>query len=150
MNGLDGNDILSGMDGDDIIDGGGGSDLIVGGLGFDTLTGGTGADAFKYNSVGEAVFLGAGVSGARERITDFNATEDLFQVEIGLLKGTFNWLGSSVGASWSADSTNSEAMFDDTTDTLTVDVNADGVEDMEIVMDNVNAADLGLQNLVFV
>ena len=66
------------------------------------------------------------------------------------MKGTFNWLGSSVGVSWSADSTNSEAMFNDASDTLTVDINADGVEDMEIVMDNVNAADLGLQNLVFV
>jgi hypothetical protein len=41
-------------------------------------------------------------------------------------------------------------MFDNATDTLSVDVDGDGTEDMEIVMTNVNEADLSPANLIFV
>ena len=41
-------------------------------------------------------------------------------------------------------------MFDNATDTLTVDVDGDGTEDMEIVMTNVNEADHDSRNLIFV
>jgi Ca2+-binding RTX toxin-like protein len=151
--GFDGDDTLSGMDGDDIIEGGNGSDFITGGLGFDTLMGGAGIDVFRYNSIGEAAFSLPGLPGARETINDFNFLEDQLSFNQGMLKGVFNFVNSvAMGGSgaWSANSTNSEAMFDDVTDTLTIDTDGDGAENMEIVMTNVNEADLSPANFIFV
>ena len=127
-----------------MIDGGGGADTITGGLGFDTLTGGAGPDIFRYNAIAEAA---VSQSGPKETITDFDYTQDALY--FGLLNGVFNFVGSNVG-SFTGDSTNTEAMFDNSTDTLTIDVDGDGTEDMEIVMTNVNEADLSPANLIFV
>ena len=142
--GTNANDQLNGMAGNDVIDGGGGADTITGGLGFDTLTGGAGPDVFRYNSIAEAA---VSQSGPKETITDFDYTQDV--ISFGLVNGVFNFVSSTVGA-FTGDSTNTEAMFDNATDTLTVDVDGDGTEDMEIVMTNVNEADLNPTNLIFV
>ena len=86
-------------------------------------------------------------------ITNFNFIEDKLSFDLGLIKGVFNFVNSvGMGGSgaWSANSTNTEAMFDDVTDTLTIDTDGDGSEDMEIVMTNVNEVDLSPANFIFV
>ncbi|PAO34662.1 Ig-like domain-containing protein [Vibrio vulnificus] len=74
LKGGTGNDILFGQGGDDLLDGGlgddyllggAGSDLLIGGLGNDILTGGDGADIFKW----------VDMETARDRVTDFNASQ---------------------------------------------------------------------------
>ncbi|WP_139299502.1 type I secretion C-terminal target domain-containing protein [Vibrio vulnificus] len=60
-----GNDVLDGGLGDDLLFGGAGSDLLIGGLGNDILTGGDGADIFKW----------VDMETARDRVTDFNASQ---------------------------------------------------------------------------
>ena len=105
-------------------------------MGFDTLTGGSGADVFTYTSISEATFS---VGGAKETITDFNITEDVISFS-GLLNGVFNFV-SSGGSGWTGNS-NTEAMFDDASDMLTLDIDGDGNEDMAVLMSNVDEADL--------
>ncbi|ELR8702613.1 VWA domain-containing protein [Vibrio vulnificus] len=63
--GGEGNDGLRGGSGKDTLDGGAGNDILVGGLGNDILTGGDGADIFKW----------VDMETARDRVTDFNASQ---------------------------------------------------------------------------
>jgi serralysin len=67
--GEDGADILLGGSGRDQLFGGRGDDILDGGSGRDILTGGAGADIFVFNS-----------SNARDRVTDFDVTEDKVDV----------------------------------------------------------------------
>ncbi|HFQ5046090.1 TPA: VWA domain-containing protein, partial [Vibrio vulnificus] len=63
--GGEGNDGLRGGTGNDTLDGGAGNDILIGGLGNDILTGGDGADIFKW----------VDMETARDRVTDFNASQ---------------------------------------------------------------------------
>ncbi|MCW5751763.1 MAG: type I secretion C-terminal target domain-containing protein [Alphaproteobacteria bacterium] len=63
-------DLLEGGAGADTLDGGTGNDTLIGGLGPDILTGGEGADIFRYLNRGEG----------GDRITDFNAAEDILDL----------------------------------------------------------------------
>ena len=83
---------------------------------------------FRYFRLREAVYS---VGGAKETITDFNFTEDALSFS-GLVNGVFNFVSSNVGA-FAQNSTNTEAMFDNATDTLTVDVDGSGTEDMGLL-----------------
>ncbi|WP_017326055.1 endonuclease/exonuclease/phosphatase family protein [Synechococcus sp. PCC 7336] len=60
------NDLISGLGGRDTIVGGAGDDIIVGGRGRDLLSGGAGSDVFVYEAF----------SARRDRITDFEVTQD--------------------------------------------------------------------------
>ena len=57
------------------------------------------------------------------------------------MNGVFKFV-SSGGSGWTGDSTNTEAMFDDASDMLTLDIDGDGNEDMAVLMSNVDEADL--------
>ncbi|MCB1341126.1 MAG: calcium-binding protein [Pseudooceanicola sp.] len=81
LGGGDGNDTLKGGGGNDIIGGGlgndrlfgnGGDDLLKGGLGNDVMTGGSGLDTFHFvrNQSGE------------DRITDFDAAQDILLIDM--------------------------------------------------------------------
>ncbi|MBG1267437.1 beta strand repeat-containing protein [Nostoc sp. WHI] len=66
-------ELIFGFAGNDIIVGGGGNDQIYGGLGADNLTGGLGSDIFVL-AKGEG----------RDIIKDFNISEDLIALSVGL------------------------------------------------------------------
>jgi Ca2+-binding RTX toxin-like protein len=69
-----GNLYLQGGHGDDRLVGGAGNDGFEGREGADTLTGGAGNDRFYYNGVADST------SSTFDRITDFNAANDHFQL----------------------------------------------------------------------
>ncbi|KZL05259.1 calcium-binding protein [Pseudovibrio sp. Ad26] len=70
IDGKDGNDELWAYGGNDTVNGGAGDDRIWGMIGDDLLTGGTGADRFLYS----------GFAGGMDTITDFDITEDRFEM----------------------------------------------------------------------
>ena len=67
--GLVGNDVINGVAGNDRIFGNSGLDVIDGGVGNDRVTGQQGADTFVF-----------GFAEGRDRITDFNGTEDVIDL----------------------------------------------------------------------
>jgi subtilisin family serine protease len=74
---------LSGLGGNDILIGSQSSEILVGGQGTDTLTGGDNFDTFLFSNSSEGV----------DTITDFNVSQDIFQVSAagfggGLIAGT--------------------------------------------------------------
>lgn len=75
---LDGKFIFNGGAGKDIFRGGRGADVLNGGAEADVLTGGAGADVFEYESPGDSFF------SARDRITDFNANQDKFKLDVAV------------------------------------------------------------------
>jgi Ca2+-binding RTX toxin-like protein len=64
-----GSDTVNGGAGADTISGDAGDDRIIGGAAADNLTGGVGADRFVYQALSDSI------SGARDRILDFNRAE---------------------------------------------------------------------------
>ena len=76
--GLGGNDLLVGLVGDDVINGGTGNDRIFGNSGADTISGGLGNDRVTGQQ-GADTFV-HGVGDGRDKITDFNVTEDLLDL----------------------------------------------------------------------
>jgi Ca2+-binding RTX toxin-like protein len=70
-----GNVYLQGGAGNDTLVGGAGNDGLEGRGGADKLTGGAGDNTFYYNNVAEST------SSTFDRITDFNATNDRFQLQ---------------------------------------------------------------------
>ncbi len=126
---------LSGLEGNDNITGGGGAD---------TLRGDDGSDVFKYLSVADS---GIG-AGNRDVIEDFEGDVDTFDFS-GLVgssggNGTFSYLGDSSNA-FTANG-NTQARFDANTKILEIDANGDATADMEIEMNNVDTANLDLDN----
>lgn len=79
--------VLRGAAGNDTISAAGGNDILAGGLGNDLLTGGTGADFFRFDTAPNS-------STNRDRVADFNAAADTFQLENGI----FTKLGAATGA----------------------------------------------------
>ena len=126
-------DQLYGRGGDDSISGDLGDDVIVGGEGDDGLTGGAGSDTFVYNSNSHAAV------GGFESITDFDATDDNEDIFLnGLLQGSFSFLGDNPFNSTG----NTQANFDSATEMLGIDLDGDTFADMEILLSNVDVADL--------
>jgi predicted extracellular nuclease/2',3'-cyclic-nucleotide 2'-phosphodiesterase (5'-nucleotidase family) len=82
--GDDGNDRLAGGTGDDRLDGGRGDDRLNGGEGNDILTGGRGADTFIFD-----------VDFGRDRITDFNETDDVIVFDRDVFADFADLLNSS-------------------------------------------------------
>jgi len=80
--GAAGGDRLFGDVGNDLIDGKAGDDTLDGGLGRDTLIGGLGSDAFLFSTPPDS-------TANRDRIGDFDPTEDIVQ----LARGVFGELG---------------------------------------------------------
>lgn len=76
--GLGGNDLLVSLVGDDVINGGTGNDRIFGNSGADTISGGLGNDRVTGQQ-GVDTFV-HGVGDGRDKITDFNVTEDLLDL----------------------------------------------------------------------
>ncbi|WP_425404895.1 FecR domain-containing protein [Hwanghaeella sp.] len=102
------------------------------GDGGDTATGAVGvSDLFVYSAQTDANV------GENERITNFEAGTDLFDIS-ALIVGTFSYIG---GAGF-VQSGNTQARFTNGTETLELDLNGDGAADMEIIMNGITANDL--------
>ncbi|MFN6563626.1 MAG: beta strand repeat-containing protein [Nostoc sp. ChiSLP01] len=100
LDGGDSNDILtaSNATGNNILKGGNGNDTLTGGKGNDSLYGGSGIDTFVFNSFNEGV----------DKISDFNATNEVIQVSAagfggglsaGVLKASQFTIGTSATTS---------------------------------------------------
>jgi len=128
---------LFGRDGNDVLSGGAGADRLVGGLGFDRLTGGTGADTFEYDAIGESM-----ASGQRDRIMDFVSADgdriDLFTIDANTTAAgnqAFTFIGTAAysGAGQLRYTVASGSA------TLRADVNGDGADDFQILVNGVTA-----------
>jgi Ca2+-binding RTX toxin-like protein len=108
-----GGDSLSGGSGNNTIDGGAGNDNIYGGNDDDTITGGSGVDRMfghdgndrmnggagadrMAGGAGDDVFVYSALTDAGDTITDFNATEELF--ELSALMTAIGYAGSDAVA----------------------------------------------------
>ena len=142
LRGWNGSDTLLGGGGDDFLFGDAGNDTLTGGVGQDEQTGGSGSDTFQFGAIIDSVI------GAGDSILDFDATdaaEDI--ILIGLLNGTFNFLGADTNAFTGTGDT--EAHFNDGTDLLTFDVTGNGVGDMEVTLTGVSLVNLGTDDFSF-
>jgi Ca2+-binding RTX toxin-like protein len=86
-------DRIEGGTGNDALLGGVGSDTLVGGAGNDTLTGGEGADAFLFNFAPNA-------TSNRDRIADFDTTQDLIWLSRAVMTGLGTTLGTLTEAAF--------------------------------------------------
>lgn len=120
----EGDDTIVGGAGEDTIDAGDGDNSITGGAGGDTLTGGAGIDTYVFAAVGDS--QGVNV----DTITNFDADDDIIDLSaVAIGAGSYNGEANGYGAvltSLTGDATNTEAVLDTSTNTLYVDVNADG------------------------
>ena len=76
LTGTSNTDVLVGKGGDDLLSGQAGDDRIEGGTGNDTMSGGAGVDVFKWNLNDQ----GTTAHPAQDRVTDFNASVDPYDV----------------------------------------------------------------------
>jgi Ca2+-binding RTX toxin-like protein len=125
------NDFLYGDRDDDQLFGGDGDDRLTGGGGADTLTGGAGADVFVFLAVADSA------PGAADRILDFIVGQDLIDLSaIDANAATpeddaFVFLPAFTSGAGQA-----VLSFDGATNTTTLrlDVNGDGVADLELLI----------------
>ena len=94
--------------------------MLTGGAGNDQLTGGSGGDIFRYTDASESPI------GEADVITDFGAG-DVILLD-GFLVGAIGFQGNDTFSG----SGETEVRFDDVTKVLEIDVDGDGVTDMEI------------------
>jgi Ca2+-binding RTX toxin-like protein len=149
INAGDGVDFMRGGMLADIINAGGGNDKIYGFGGADVLTGGGGVDQFRYLETTDS-----GFGANSDRITDFTIGTDkldfrLFdpnsatpEYELFSFVGTGAFTG---GGAASIRYTGSGADL-----LLQVDVNGDGVADMEIILQGLNGQTLTSGDFMFV
>lgn len=132
--GEDGGDFLVGDAGDDVLFGGAGDDILVGGRGRDWLFGGAGADTFVF---------GAGDSGVRYGQRDVIGSFDagLDKIHLRGIDGDPALLGYQALRYAGADDTLIAGLghvftsrLDSTRSLLTVDSDADGVADLQVVI----------------
>jgi len=124
---------INGTAGVDTLGGAAGIDTITGGAAADTLSGGAGSDRFVYTSINDAPVAG------NETITDFDATSATEDIVLnGLLNGAFSYLGAGTFSAGG----NTEAIFNDTSKLLSIDINGNGAADLEITLTGVATADL--------
>jgi Ca2+-binding RTX toxin-like protein len=139
-----GNDILYGGKGQDIINGGAGNDTLVGGMDEDTLTGGAGSDLFEFDSLTDST-----TSFQGDMIVDFVHGADKIDLshidantKIALdQKFTFidgfsfhNIAGELQVRSFTTTVTNGTGTTVFNGVDVAVDVNGDGVADMQFVV----------------
>lgn len=126
LEGGSGADRLWGNDGLDRLNGGSGADLLIGGLGGDVLTGGSSADVFMFVAIAESP-VGAG----RATITDFRPGFDLIDMSrIDAIAATpendaFSFIGTAAFSGRAGE-------IRQAADSVDVDVNGDGLADMQI------------------
>lgn len=127
------NNTLTGNTGANVLDGGAGNDILAGGKGLDTLIGNLGADTFDFNALTDSA-VGAG----RDVVADFNRSEgdriDLSTLDANsVLSGNqaFSFIGSAA-FSGAAGQLRSVVGGIDGGTLVQIDVNGDGVADMEI------------------
>ncbi|PHS27247.1 MAG: hypothetical protein COA83_01630, partial [Methylophaga sp.] len=94
LSGDDGEDVLAGGAGDDTLDGGAGNDILAGGAGNDILTGGAGNDIFVWN----AGDVGTVTTPAHDKVTDFDANNDVLNLADLLSDGSHTIEGMETGA----------------------------------------------------
>lgn len=148
-----GNDMLTGGGGDDVISGGSDIDLIDGGSGDDGLFGDSGNDVLRGGRGADSLFGGDGrdvmfgnenadafyfftstesaVGSARDVVRDFVRGLDVINLE-QLIPGTFTFLGT--GAFTGTDEEIRYVVTAGGSSVVQIDVNADGVRDMEFLV----------------
>ncbi|MDX1725806.1 MAG: type I secretion C-terminal target domain-containing protein [Pseudomonas sp.] len=133
--GQEGNDIISGGSGDDVLFGGSGNDtllggddddLLIGGLGADVMTGGAGQDSYIW----QPDTLGDGV----DHITDFFIDTSGTGSDVLDLSQLLTGVDTSVGSLQSY----LDFAFAGTTTTISVNVDASGPVEQQLVLDNIN------------
>ncbi|MBT1445440.1 VCBS domain-containing protein [Shewanella sp. JM162201] len=124
-----GNDLLIGGEGIDGLRGGSGDDTLIGGLGDDVLRGDGGNDVLRGDGGSDIFVWKAGETGT-DHIIDFNVNEDKLDLS-DLLQGEENGnLEDFLSFSFGNSST-----------TIEIDANKDGVIDQRIVLDGVDLRD---------
>ena len=124
LEGNAGDDFLSA---DAILNGGDGNDTLTGGTGRDTLTGGAGDDDFVFYA------RESGVNGQADIITDFQiGRDDLDLSQIGDIA----WIGNNA---FSATAGEARQYVSGTTTIVEIDINGDGVRDMQIRLTGITA-----------
>ncbi|WP_374761357.1 type I secretion C-terminal target domain-containing protein [Pseudomonas sp. sp1636] len=123
-----GNDVLFGGSGNDTLLGGDDDDILIGGLGADIMSGGAGIDTYVWRPGG----LGDGT----DRITDFFIDSSGTNSDVLDL----SQLLSGVGANAASLQSYLDFAFAGTTTTISVDVDASGSVEQQIVLDNINLA----------
>ncbi|WP_280140411.1 VCBS domain-containing protein [Pseudomonas borbori] len=133
--GQEGNDIISGGSGDDVLFGGSGNDtllggdgddLLIGGLGADVMTGGAGQDSYIWQPEN----LGDGV----DHITGFFIDTSGIGSDVLDLSQLLTGVDTSVGSLQSY----LDFAFAGTTTTVSVNVDASGPVEQQLVLDNIN------------
>lgn len=124
---------LTGNTGANVLDGGAGNDILAGGKGLDTLIGNLGADTFDFNALTDSA-VGAG----RDVIADFNRSQgdriDLSTLDANsALSGNqaFSFIGSAAFSGVAGQLRSVVGGIEGGT-LVQIDVNGDGVADMEI------------------
>ncbi|MGB8814007.1 MAG: calcium-binding protein [Paracoccaceae bacterium] len=123
ISGNAGSNTLAGLAGNDTLNGGAGDDRLRGGTGLDILTGGAGADDFLFVSAAEA-----GISTARDHITDFQHGVDDIDLHLFMAGGSF--IGAAVFGGIAR-----QLRYEAASGTLMGDVNGDGLADFQITLD---------------
>ena len=117
-------DILIGNSGRNILYSYGGDDIIDGGDGNDVLRGGSGADTFVFTTA-----LG---EGNVDRITDFNVSEDIIQIDssifTGLTAGILDAVQFQINETGLAENALQRVIYDSNTGDLYFDRDGNGAE----------------------
>jgi len=112
---------------------------VTGNGGADSITLSSGSDIIKYLAASDST------SSNTDTITGFDAT-GADQIDISaLVQGSFSYLSGNPGFS---NTGNTQAQFDDGSDTLQIDVDGNGVSDMDIVLTGV--VDVNLSSADFI
>jgi len=129
------NNQLFGRDGADVLSGGAGNDRLVGGLGSDKLTGGTGADTFEFDAIGETT-----ANALRDTIMDFVSTEG-DKINLGVIDSNTTARGNQafafIGTAAYSGPGQVRYTVADGSATVHGDVNGDGVDDFQILVNGV-------------
>jgi Ca2+-binding RTX toxin-like protein len=141
IRGNSGKNLLNGGGGNDTLIGGLGNDTLIGSLGNDTLTGGVGLDSFHFNSKNEG----------RDRITDFNVTDDRILIRStgfdgGLVAGTLLSTQFTLGSS--ATTSTHRFIYNSSNGGLFFDVDGNGATTMLQVATLNTGLDLTNQDIV--
>ena len=147
LSGLLGNDTLSGGEGSDVLQGGGGDDILGGGLGFDTLTGGDGADTFLFTNSDEFKAKENVLSYFRETVTDFAGGDQMVLALPGI-----SYIGdaafSCIPGQYRDQYHEQMSVAGIKTHELAFDFNGDKIADSTILLSNLTAPQIILQESV--
>jgi len=123
-----GQDLLNGFAGEDTINGGNGADTLIGGADADSLTGGGRVDTFRFNLVTDSAV------GAEDLITDL---ADFDVIDLSGIDANESAPGDQafqLVAGFSKQAGEAVLTVGQTTTTLSLDVDSDGIADSVIVI----------------